>query len=90
MSLFTAEELRKARDRFERQQSAARAEKMAADRAAYDRQQQEAAERASVPVPTEKGPFVYMPRTIEQLEKRIQQGRDTRRKWTRRGARRKG
>jgi hypothetical protein len=68
MSLIPIEQLLAARDRYERQQAAARAKQLADDRAVYERQQAELAERASVPVPTEKRPFVYVPRTAEQWE----------------------
>jgi hypothetical protein len=79
--LIPVEQLRAARERFERQQAAARAEQLAADRAVYERQQAELVERASVPVPTEKRPFVYVPRSAAQLEARIRQGRrDSRRR----------
>ncbi len=63
------------------QQAPARGEQVAADRAVYERQQAELVERASVPVPTEKRPFVYVPRTAAQLEVRIQQGRRDSRRW---------
>jgi hypothetical protein len=83
MSLIPVEQLRAARERYERQQSDARAKQLADDRAVYERQQAELAERASAPVPTEKRPYVYVPRTAEQWAARVQQGRrDGRRRWT--------
>jgi hypothetical protein len=81
MSLIPVEQLRAARERYEHQQAAARAEQVAADKAVYECQQAELVERVSVPVPTEKRPFVYVPRSAAQLEARIRQGRrDSRRR----------